>query len=243
MNRKPHAATDLASRQSKALKIERVLGLVPGGEPLALLEIGTGSGGIAHYFGTHPRLSCNVTAVDVNDSRRVHSGYDYLPVEGVVLPFGNASFDVVISNHVIEHVGDAEAQLTHLREIQRVLKTDGRAYLAVPNRWMLTEPHYSLKFLSWLPTSWRSPYLRWSGKGDHYDCEPLSRGQLERMLVATDLSYRNVCLDALRETLEIERPAARSTRLLRQVPDGLLWPFRGLIPTLIYRLEKNRHAR
>lgn len=243
MNRQAHAATDLASRQSKALKIERVLGLVPGGEPWALLEIGTGAGGIAHYFATHPRLSCNVTAVDVNDNRRVHSDYDYLPVEGVALPFGDASFDLVISNHVIEHVGDAEAQLTHLREIRRVLKPEGRAYLAVPNRWMVTEPHYRLKFLSWLPTSWRTRYLRWSGKGDHYDCEPLSLGQLERMLVETDLSHRNVCLDALRETLEIERPAARSTRMLRRMPDGLLWHFRGLIPTLVYRLEKNRDGR
>lgn len=243
MKRQAHATTDLASRQSKALKIERLLGLVPKVEPFALLEIGTGAGGIAHYFGTHPTLSCQVTAVDVHDNRQVHSGYDFLRVEGVELPFDDARFDVVISNHVIEHVGGANAQLAHLREIRRVLKPEGGAYLAVPNRWMVTEPHYRLKFLSWLPTSWRTPYLRWAGKGDYYDCEPLSLGQLEQMLAEADLCYRNICIRALRETLEIEWPGARSTCMLRRVPDGLLWPFRGLIPPLIYRLEQRDHGR
>lgn len=37
---------------------------------------------------------------------------------------------------------------------------------------MLTEPHYKLKFLSWSPRRWRSPYLRLMGKGTFYDCEP-----------------------------------------------------------------------
>ena len=143
----------------------------------------------------------------------------------------------------IEHVGDEDAQLAHLREIRRVLRADGHAYLAVPNRWMLTEPHYRLKFLSWLPKPWRTPYLRWSGKGDLYDCEPLELAQIEAMLATSGVSSRNICVEGLRETLEIERPDALATRLLRRVPDNLLKPFRGLIPTLIYRIEKSGHGR
>lgn len=54
--RLPHVALDLASRDRKAQKIERLLGLADRPQPIRLLEIGTGSGGIAHYFGTHPRL-------------------------------------------------------------------------------------------------------------------------------------------------------------------------------------------
>lgn len=238
MNRQAHAVTDLVSRQPKALKIERLLGLVPKAEPLQMLEIGTGAGGIAHYFGTHPGLPCTVTAVDVHDNRQVHAGYDYLPVKGVDLPFDDERFDVVISNHVIEHVGDDEAQLAHLREIRRVLKADGLAYLAVPNRWMLTEPHYRLAFLSWLPRRWRSPYLRWSGKGSFYDCEPLELRQLERMLAAAGLAYRNLCIEGWRETFSIERPQHWSNRLLRRLPDGLLRPLLPIIPTLIYRLQR-----
>ena len=238
MSRQAHAVIDLPSRQPKALKIERLLGLVPKAEPLQLLEIGTGAGGIAHYFGTHSTLACNVTAVDVHDNRQVHSGYDYVPVLGVELPFDDERFDVVISNHVIEHVGDHEAQLTHLREIRRVLKADGLAYLAVPNRWMLTEPHYRLAFLSWLPRSLRSHYLRWSGKGTFYDCEPPELRQLERMLWAVGLAYRNLCIEGWRETFSIERPQHWSNRLLRCIPDGLLRPLLPIIPTLIYRLKR-----
>lgn len=236
--RLPHVALDLASRDRKALKIERLLDLASRRRPLRMLEIGTGSGGIAHYFGTHPRLQCEVTAVDVSDNRRVHEGYSYRQVQGVELPFEDASFDVVISNHVIEHVGDADAQGHHLSEIRRVMRPDGAGYLAVPNRWMLTEPHYRLKFLSWWPRGWRTPYLRLMRKGEFYDCEPLERRQLERMLDDVGFVYSNLCVEAMRETLAIERPQAMLTRWLGMVPNRALEPLRGLIPTLIYRLHR-----
>lgn len=238
MNRKAHAVIDLPSRHLKAMKIERLLGLSPGIAPLEVLEIGCGAGGIAHYFATNPALPCRVTAVDVNDNRQIRDGYTYLSVRGVELPFAQESFDAVISNHVIEHVGDDTAQLQHLMEIRRVLRKDGIAYLAAPNRWMVTEPHYRLRFLSWLPRRWRSPYLRLRGKGDFYDCEPPQLHELENMLGHTGMGYRNLCIEGWRETFDIERPHHWSARLLRRLPDALLRPLKPIIPTLIYRLER-----
>lgn len=236
-HRQPHAVLDLPSRDWKALKIEHLLGLAQRRQPMRLLEVGTGSGGIVHYFGTHPTLACGVRAVDVVDSRLVRDGYAYQQVAGVDLPFEPASFDVVITNHVIEHVGDAAAQHRHLTEIHRVLKPDGVSYLAVPNRWMLTEPHFQLKFLSWWPHAWRTPYLRLMRKGDFYDCEPLQMRQLERMLDAAGFCYRNLCIDALRTTFDIEQPDKPVARISRRLPDTALTSFRRVIPTLIYRLE------
>ena len=234
--RQPHVALDLPSRRWKALKIERLLDLDSRNHPLSLLEIGTGAGGIANYFGTHPSGRFTVDAVDVVDNRLVTEGYAYTQVTNTQLPFPDRSFDVVLTNHVIEHVGDAAAQLAHLTEIRRVLKADGVCYLAVPNRWMLVEPHYQLIFLSWLPPTWRSPYLRASGKGSEYDCRPLQPGQLERMLASCSFRFRNICVDALRATFEIERSGTRSAALLAKLPDGFLQPMSGLIPTLIYRI-------
>lgn len=233
-----HAALDLPSRSWKGAKIERLLDLGDLRHPMRMLEIGTGSGGIAHYFATHPRLRCEVVAVDVCDNRLVRDGYEYRQVRGVELPFEDASFDVVITNHVIEHVGDGAAQRLHLTEIRRVMRPGGIGYLAVPNRWMLTEPHYRLMFLSWLPRGWRTPYLRLMRKGEFYDCEPLQMRQLECMIDGSGLAYRNLGVEAWRATFEIERPRSLGARVLRVTPDALLRPLKRLIPTLIYRLER-----
>ena len=236
--RQPHAVLDLPSRNWKAEKIARLLDLAHRSQPMRLLEIGTGSGGIAHWFANHPSLRCEVTAVDVVDNRLVRDGYAYRQVHGVDLPFSDASFDVVITNHVIEHVGDGAAQRRHLAEVHRVLRSDGVGYLAVPNRWMLTEPHFQLKFLSWWPRAWRTPYLRLMRKGEHYDCEPLQMRQLERMLDAAGFRYRNLCVEAWRATFEIERPDSAGAKLLRLTPDALLMPLKRVIPTLIYHIER-----
>nr|WP_184601654.1 class I SAM-dependent methyltransferase [Rhodanobacter sp. MP1X3] len=236
--RQPHAVLDLPSRRWKALKIERLLDLSSRPQPIRMLEVGTGSGGIAQYFGTHPQLRCDVEAVDVHDNRLMTEGFRYQQVRDTQLPFADGTFDVVLTNHVIEHVGDANAQHRHLAEIRRVMKADGIGYLAVPNRWMLTEPHFQLKFLSWWPHAWRTPYLRVMRRGDIYDCEPLQMRQLERMLDAVGLGYRNICIEAWRATLEIEKAHTFGARVLRAMPDALLVPLRRIIPTLIYRLER-----
>lgn len=233
--RQPHAVLDLDSRRLKGLKIERLLDLASRAQPMRMLEIGTGSGGIAHYFGTHPQLRIEVDAVDVVDNRLVSDGYAFRLVQDTTLPFADRSFDVVLSNHVIEHVGDRDAQLRHLREIGRVLRDDGVGYLAVPNRWMLVEPHYKLAFLSWWPHDWRSAWLRRFRGVDFYDCEPLQVGQLERLFEEAGFRHRNLCVESLRATLEIEQPESFARKLAGLAPDALIGSLRRIIPTLIYR--------
>lgn len=241
--RQPHAVLDLPSRRFKGLKIERLLDLAKRRQPMRMLEVGTGSGGIAHYFGTHPTLRCDVDAVDVDDNRLVTEGYRYHQVDDTQLPFADESFDVVLTNHVIEHVGDSKAQHAHLAELHRVLRPDGVGYLAVPNRWMLVEPHYKLAFLSWWPHAWRTPYLRLMRKGGVYDCEPLQLRQLERMLDAADFCYHNLCVEAWRTTLEIECPRSVGARVLHATPDTILAPLRRIIPTLVYEFQRRQYTK
>lgn len=240
VQRLPHAVLGLDSRRRKAAKIELLMGLADSSRSLRILEVGTGGGGIAHYFGTHPSLRCKVTAVDIHDIREVQEGYRFIKVEGVDLPFDDRSFDLVITNHVIEHVGGYANQLLHLREIHRVMDVGGSGYLAVPNRWMLVEPHYRLVFLSWLPRRLRTPYLRLFGRGTHYDCELLQMRQLERMLAETGFASRNLCVEAVHAMSTLEARVSLGLRAASLLPDAWLHALAPIIPTLIYRLERSR---
>lgn len=235
--RSSHATQDMASRWQKALKIERLLGLKHLPQPIRMLEIGTGAGGIAHYFAHHESLRCMVTAVDVTDQRTLADGYSFQLVTDTTLPFEESNFDVVISNHVIEHVGDEVAQLHHLCEIRRVMHPEGVAYLAAPNRRMLIEPHFRIAFLSWLPVTWRSPYLRLRGRGEYYDCTPPTLHQLERMLNSAQFTFENVSTRGLHITLDIEGRKGILATVASQLPNALLDQLVYLNPTLIYKLR------
>lgn len=240
--RQAHAVLDISSRAVKAKKIEILMNLRPSTQTLNILEIGCGSGGIAHYFATHPNIKCNVFAVDVNDNRVVFDSYDFQKVTGVELPYPKNSFDLVITNHVIEHVGEHEQQLIHIQEIKRVLNQKGQCYLAVPNRWMLTEPHYRLKFLSWWPKPWRNNYLKLWRNRSFYDCEPLELSELEHLLKQANVQFTNLSVLAIKTTLELEKPNSLITLLVRRLPNGLLSVCKPIIPTLIFKIESNENA-
>ncbi len=239
--RQPHAVLDPASRRLKAIKIERLLSLGDDNRRLAVLEVGAGSGGISHYFATHPSGRYDVHAVDVCDLRVTPGPYAFSLVDGTRLPFTAGSFDVVISNHVIEHVGDPSVQVEHLQELRRVLRDDGVLYLAVPSRWMLVEPHYRLAFLSWLPERWRSPWLRLWRRGAYYDCRPLSKRVIERMLADNSFEFCQQHRSALLLTFEIERPGSFLYRyVLQRLPGFVYQLLGGAFPTLIYLATKSR---
>lgn len=80
--------------------------------------------------------------------------------DGRRLPFADQSFDLVFSNSVIEHVGDAASQRQFAQEVARV----GRAYwVQTPNRWFPVEQHLLTPLVHWLPRSWqRAVVPRWT---------------------------------------------------------------------------------
>ena len=97
-------------------------------QQFSILDIGCGNGDISQYFCNNN----NQYAVDVRDQRKSqNSSFQFSLVDSEELPFDDAFFDIVISNHVIEHLKDHDL---HLREICRVLKGQGVVYLATPNK-------------------------------------------------------------------------------------------------------------
>lgn len=239
MIRQAHASLDVSSRRKKAEKIARLLQLDSFPSPTRILEVGCGSGVISNYFALYPNVKCDVYAVDVIDQRVERGNYNFQLVANSILPFENESFDVVISNHVIEHVGGRVEQLGHLSEIRRVMRSSARAYLAFPNRWMVKEPHYQLFFLSWLPVSLRSPYLRISGRGCHYDCQPLSSNELFNLAASAGLCPVSLVLSALEDVVKNEGGENLVAKMLLSLPTFFLRRIQVFSPTLIYLLHKD----
>lgn len=87
------------------------------------------------------------------------------------IPFGDGTFDVVVSNQVFEHVPDLQDAIA---EISRVLKQGGVLLFLCPTMGTIREVHCGVPFVHWLPKSTRVRYywlLFWRtfGLGSHKD--------------------------------------------------------------------------
>jgi len=237
-NRQPHASVDHGSRTLKAKKIVAIVGSGRFQQCRRILEIGCGSGIIAHTLFELGNGQQIVEAVDVVDSRTTFSGYHFTLTAGTLLPFGDQVFDLVITNHVIEHVGDESAQIHHLREIKRVIDPHGIVYFAAPNKWRLVEPHIRLPLLSWLPQWASDVYVRVAGGGTHYDCFPRSLGSLKRLFRAAGFDFENRTTQAIHETIAIERRNPLLRRAVRREgwTDRILTLGMPLMPTYVFCL-------
>jgi len=81
-----------------------------------------------------------------------YNDLDYITADGAALPFKTNSFDYVVTNQVLEHIPN-EKKEPFIREISRVLKSDGELLLSFPNRLWVGNPHQLPAGYSLLPRS------------------------------------------------------------------------------------------
>jgi SAM-dependent methyltransferase len=235
-----HVVFDKESRFKKAKKIINLLETITNLNDKIILDIGTGSGYISSYIGQFAGKGVKVFSVDITDNRKTKEGFEFEIFSGDDIPYANNKFDIVITNHVIEHVGNRSKQLNHLREINRVLKEDGLVYFAVPNKWSIIEPHYKLPFLSWLPAIVASFYIRITKKGAHYDCLILSHRDAINLFKETHFNYQQETFNALRIMSKVENKSFLF-RKISGLPDALLKLIYPIIPTLIFILKNSEY--
>jgi ubiquinone/menaquinone biosynthesis C-methylase UbiE len=119
---------------------------VPNIEGKRILDLGCGSGRIAGYFST----ANDVLAADVVDQLTTPEkrSFRFTLIDSATLPFEEASFDIVLYNHVFYCTAD---KLGQLKEIRRVLGRDGICYFASVNRYFPIEGFTNLPLIHYLP--------------------------------------------------------------------------------------------
>jgi ubiquinone/menaquinone biosynthesis C-methylase UbiE len=155
-------------RRQKARKISQVLLHFLGRTDftdLVVVDVGCSAGYIADSIAEQGGRTLGID-IDVPGLAKAHARFGeqvgFLCANGEQLPFPDGSVDVVVFNHIYEHVVDPVAVL---RDITRVLKPNGAVYLGLGNRLGIMEPHYRLPFLSYLPPALADRYIALKAAG------------------------------------------------------------------------------
>jgi SAM-dependent methyltransferase len=231
---------DEASRILKAKKVLSVLDDYTSADlgTWRCLDVGSSGGIISRFLGKAFRqvigVDVDVKAISFAQQHNDRANVTFIQGDGCKLPFMDGQLDLVICNHVYEHVPDARLLFD---EIYRVLRPGGVCYLACTNKYWILEPHHNLPFLSWLPRSLSNIYLRLSGRGQGYEEQLRSRTQILKLVhrfQVADYTLRIVrtprqfyATDVIRGWAIVQHIPVRVARLL------LFW-----MPNFVFVLRK-----
>jgi SAM-dependent methyltransferase len=123
------------SFRAKVRTAELVAGSVSG----ALLDVGSGDGGLRRRLSGH----CKYVGLDsLATGREFYDARPDVYGDAARLPFRDASFDAVALLDVLEHLGEPRISL---REALRVLKPGGALYISVPCMYPLHDEPYDFQ--------------------------------------------------------------------------------------------------
>jgi ubiquinone/menaquinone biosynthesis C-methylase UbiE len=229
-----HKTHDEPKRRRKAAKIRAVLQHFYGRDDLAGLtavDVGCSTGFTAAELSA---AGATVIGLDIDVPGLRHAAarfgdqVGFLCADGTAMPFADQSVDIIVFNHIYEHVVDPDGILA---EIKRVLRPDGAAYLGFANRLGVIEPHYRLPFLSWLPRRVADRYVAMSGRAPSYYEQFRTRPGLRKMcagLQLWDYTYTVLSDSAAFEARDM------IPQRLANVPPTVWRLFSPIMPTFIW---------
>lgn len=225
---------DERKRRRKAAKIVTVLQHFLGREDLSgltAIDIGCSTG---YTVDTMRLTGMSVIGLDIDGPGLVHASSlfgehaAFLCADGSKLPFADRSIDVVVFNHIYEHVVDPDSVLS---EIRRVLREDGVAYFGFGNKRVLIEPHHRLPLLSWLPKAAADRYVSAFHRADDYYEQFRTKQDLIAMCADLRLwDYTYTVLSAPEEFQATDMVPAR----LRGTPPAVWRALDPIMPTFIW---------
>lgn len=172
---------------------------------LRCLDLGCGTGPAAIALAAHGNL---VTAIDSRTdglglslarlrAAEVGVSIEFLQGDACNLPLPDASFDVIWSNQVVEHIRNKDALF---QEMARVLHQDGAILLQCPNRLWPIEDHCGLLGVGWLPHDLAARYVVWRRRRrsvTEWDVHPITWPRLRGVIRKSGLSIIASRLDWL----------------------------------------------
>ena len=143
-------------RSFRTQRMQRFAAAFPLGRCRRILDVG-GTPEIWRLLPDLPPLVLiNMPRADESQASAA-AGMSYVHGDGCRLPFADASFDVVFSNSVIEHVGGFDAQKRFADDVMRT----GRGYwVQTPNRYFPIETHLLTPLVHLLPQALRAFIVR-----------------------------------------------------------------------------------
>ena len=227
-----YAALDEASRLRKAEKVAKILSKYKNLSRSKILDIGSGSGYLGRLM---KQRAGKYIGIDFVDERKIKD-FDFIQADALRIPFKNNSFDIIVCNHVIEHV---IGQKKLLEEISRLLRKDGICYMTCPNRLWPMEPHLKLPFLSYFPKKIADAYVRASGKGSEYDIYPMTYNKFSKKLKMY-FKLENYTLEILKNPAKYGFSSIYSVfSVSKYFPEFLLELLNNFLPNWIVILRKN----
>lgn len=133
------------------------------------LDIGCSGGyfirALSDYYDSVLGLDIDVNALLLAREEGIAENISVIAADSMNMPLPDNSVDLVVCNHVYEHVPSSEKLFS---EIYRVLKVNGVCYFGAASRLVPIEPHYNLPLLSWFPKNIANVYMKLARKGDYY---------------------------------------------------------------------------
>jgi SAM-dependent methyltransferase len=234
----------LLDERYKQAKVEKMLAILRHNGLLSFpprgiaLDIGCSKGfftsALSPFFEHVVGLDIDFHALGLARDESARDNVSYLGGDSMKLPFLDNTVDLIICNHVYEHVPDATQLFS---EIHRVLTPGGTCYLGAASRLTLIEPHYHLPFLSWLPRSAAHIYMRLTGKGEYYYENLRTHWAIKGLIKG--FQVQDCTLDVVADPdLFCARDLFPQGGLLEKIPLSLWRTFYWFLPSYIMLLRK-----